>query len=122
MPKTSTERVRAHRARQRAVLTAVPEDQDRDPDDLLGPAVEATIAALNLKPEDAAVAKLAEVLAATMDQAKSQEWAARWLGPHLLQVLGELGATPMTRGKLSRPSAPRPPSWLDELRASRPRL
>ena len=87
----------------------------RDADELLSPAIAETLAALDLKPEDAAAARLAEVLAVTIDRARSQEWAARWLAPELLRVLAALEATPASRPQQEQ--APAAPSGLNQFRS-----
>jgi hypothetical protein len=115
MPASSAERVRAFRARQRAALEADPDAPLRDADELLSPAIAETLAALDLKPEDAAAARLAEVLAVTIDRARSQEWAARWLAPELLRVLAALEATPASRPQQEQ--APAAPSGLNQFRS-----
>ncbi len=118
MAKTSTERVRDFRARQRARLEAVDGDAGpRDPDTLLLPAVETAVEALGLDGTDAAAAALAREYARTIDQARDSAYAYRWLGPLLLDCLESLGATPMARAKL-KPGTPGPqrPSQLDQLR------
>lgn len=100
MATTSTERVRALRARRRAAIEADPDAAGpRDADELLGPAIAETLAALDLGDEHAAAAKIAEHYATVIDRAKDQAWAARWIGPLLL---GELGATPAARAKLTK--------------------
>jgi hypothetical protein len=114
---TSTERVRAMRARRAAALEADPAAALRDADELLGPAVAASLAALDLAPEHAAVARLAERYASSIDAARDPAWAARWIGPLLLDCLEQLGATPMSRPK-QRP-VPAGPSKLDQLRSVR---
>ena len=117
MTTSSTDRVRAHRARRRALLESDPDKPLRDADELLSPAVASTITALGLGPEDAAVVKLAERYAAAIDQAKDPAYAARWLGPLLMDTLTALQATPA-----SRPAAKRVPqgiSQLDRLRSVR---
>jgi hypothetical protein len=105
------------RARRRAALEADPDAPLRDADELLSPAVAETLAALDLKPEDAAAAKLAERYAAIIDAARDPAWAMRWLAPLLADALTALQATPMSR-KAVKPSPPGP-SRLDELRMRR---
>jgi sarcosine oxidase gamma subunit len=123
MAQTSTERVRAMRERRRKALEAAgaAEFALRPADQLLAPAVAVSIAALDLKPEDAAAAKLAELLAKTIDRAESQEWAVRWIGPELLRVLGELGGTPAARAKVkpAKPAQQARSTWLDDMRRAR---
>jgi len=74
----------------------------RDADELLAPAIAETLAALDLGNEHAAAAKVAERYAAVIDGAKDQAWAMRWLGPLLLDALGELGATPLAKAKQAK--------------------
>lgn len=105
------------RARRRAAIEPDPDAPVRDADELLSPAIAETLAALDLKPEDAAAAKLAERYAAIIDAARDPAWACRWLAPLLLDCLTQLGATPMSRPKQKK--APAGPSRLDELRMRR---
>jgi hypothetical protein len=102
MATSSTERVRALRARRAASIEAHPDAHLRSADELLAPAIAETIASLDLKPEDAAAARVAERYAAVIDAAKDQAYAMRWLGPLLLDALEELGATPAARAKLTK--------------------
>ena len=114
---SSTDRVRQFRARQRAALEADPDAYLRPVDDLLAPSVREALAALHLDGQDAAVAKLAEQLAVTIDRARDQARAMRWLAPELLRVLGELGATPQARAKIEPATAGKPtPNWRDSIR------
>lgn len=72
--------------------------------DLIGPAVEQTLAALDLKPEDTAAAQLARRIAATIDDTPPGEERGKtlWhLAPQLLAALKELGATPAARAALT---------------------
>lgn len=94
-------RLRARRAAEESRLRLVPPP----PAELLLPSVEATIAALNLGPEDAAIAALARLLASTMDELEDQAVALRRLGPLLRRVLAQLHATPMSRARVL-PSLP----------------
>ena len=97
-----------------------------DADELIVPAVIATLDALDLKPEDAAAAKLARYYALQIDQAtvsgepKISAWAARNIAPLLLQTLESLGATPAARAamKTSKPADAKP-AGLTALRAAR---
>ena len=98
----------------------------KDAGDLLWPAVAETLAALELGPEDAAAAKLAQRLAQNIDAMTDQVYAMRWLVPELLKVLAELGATPAARAAIkriakdggdSKPDAA--VSWLEQQRQSR---
>lgn len=116
MAVSSTERVRAHRARRRALLGPVPDLERRPP--LLADAVEVTIAALDLGERDAAVAALARLYADSLDQAQDQALALRAFGPLLLKTLEALHATPSTR---PRTPGPRRPGQLDRLRAEHQR-
>jgi hypothetical protein len=103
MAKTSTERVRDFRARQRSKLEAIDGgNEPRDPETLLLPAVEEIVAALKLDPKDEAAAALAMTYARVIDDARDQGWAARWIGPHLLDALAALQATPASRAKLRK--------------------
>jgi hypothetical protein len=96
----------------------------RDVSELLWPAVEETIADLGLGSSDAAAVKLARRYARVIDQATDAKQASvlRWLGPELLKVLAELGATPaaraaMTKGK-KQPGDDKP-NRLQQLRNAR---
>jgi hypothetical protein len=89
---------------------------------MLGPAIAETIAALNLGPEHAAAAKLAERYAKCIDRAQDVGYAVRWLGPLLADVLAELGATPMARVRLDKgqkQQRPAGPNWLEQMRQAR---
>jgi hypothetical protein len=109
----------------------------RDASELLWPAVQETLAALDLTSEHAAARKLAQRYAQVIDalpdrdeftseRAHDQAWGMRWLGPLLLDCLDALGATPdaaariskITKGGGDKP-ADAAPSQLDRLRASR---
>jgi hypothetical protein len=118
MTTTSTERVRAMRERRRQAVEAgtAAEVALRPADELLAPAVEETLAALDLSESDGAAAQLARQYARIIDQARDQAWAARWLSPLLLDCLVQLGATPASRPKREPPRAP---NQLDRLRAAR---
>jgi hypothetical protein len=112
------------RLRERRAVALLPVD-GRAPlaeADRLAPAVEETLAALELGERDAAAAQVARQYARVMDEARDQAWALRWIGPLLLGVLEELGATPASRARLQaqRPAAAGP-SQLDRLRAARAR-
>ena len=91
----------------------------RDSTELLAPAVAETIAALGLKPEDAAAVKLAQRYAAAID-ADDEGGALDRLGPKLHAVLESLGATPAARAKLKggRPADGKP-NRLQGLRNAR---
>ncbi len=93
--------------------------------DLIGPAVEQTLAALNLTPADTAAAQLARRLAATIDDTPPGEARGKtlWhLAPQLLAALTALGATPAARAALTQKptDGQAPKSPLAALRASRP--
>ena len=113
---TTTERMRALRARRAAAIEPA-EDGPRSADELLAPSVEQTLAALELDDKDAAAAQLTAVYARVIDDARDPAWAARWIGPLLLQALAELHATPASRktGKAKEP-AKRAPSRVAQLR------
>lgn len=106
------------RARRAAAIEAAP-DGERDPAELLAPSVERALTALELDDKDAAAAQLAAVYASVIDDAKDRAWAARWIGPLLLQALSELHATPASRkaGKGAEP-AKRSPSKVAQLRTA----
>ena len=117
---TSTERMRAHRAR-RAKSLEPGEHVLRHPDDMLEPALAQTLAALDLGGEHAAAVQLAMRYARVIDRAEDVAWAARWIGPLLLDCLTALGATPAAKAALDKGSktAPQGPNRLDQLRAAR---
>ena len=94
---TSAERMRRLRERRAAALLPIDGQAPRNAADLLAPAVEATLQALELGPADAAAAQLARRYARAIDQARDPAWAARWLAPPLLDALVQLGATPAAR-------------------------
>jgi len=77
-----------------------------DTDHLLLPAVNDTIAALDLTAEDAAAVKLAQRYAAAIDATlhdpRAHASAMRWIAPQLLDVLEALGATPAARSRLKK--------------------
>jgi hypothetical protein len=77
-----------------------------DTSNLLGLAVNDTIAALDLADEDAAAVKLAQRYAAAIDatlgDARAHASAMRWIAPQLLDVLEALGATPAARNRLKK--------------------
>ena len=119
---TSTERMRALRARRAAALLPVEGQAPRDADELLLPAVDEALAALgDLGSEHAAARKLAQRYAKVIDESRDQAWSMRWIGPLLLQSLEALGATPAAKAQLDKgaKAAPQGPSRLDQLRASR---
>ena len=105
---TSTDRVRRFRERQRASIEAADPPPLRDADELLAPAVAETIQALELGPEFAAAAAVALRYAQAIDTAKDPAWAARWLGPLLLDALQSLGATPAAKARMKPAAKPGP--------------
>jgi hypothetical protein len=108
--------MRRMRERRAAGLLPVEGQAPRDPDELLLPAVEETLTALELSESDSAAAQMARRYAAVIDAASDPAWAARWLSPLLLDCLIQLGATPASRPKKEPQRAP---SQLDRLRAAR---
>ncbi len=86
----------------------------RDAGELLGPAVEETIAALQLGAEDAGVAALARRVAGSIDGAQSPVAALRALGPLFLKILVALDGR-RARGK----PAPDGLDWLGDMRKRR---
>lgn len=68
-------------------------------DKLLRPAVEATLAALELTDADAALVKLTRRYAHVIDHAEDSLIALERLGPKLLAALQALGATPAYRAR-----------------------
>jgi hypothetical protein len=111
--------MRRLRERQAARLEAVPGGQPRDDDDALLPAVEQTIAALELGGRYAAVAQTARQLARMIDGAQDPAAALKAFGPQLLKVLHELGATPAARSRMPQKTPQRSaPSKLAQLRAA----
>jgi hypothetical protein len=111
--------MRRLRERRAAGLIPVDGEPPRPADELLLPSVRESVAALELGVDGLAAARLAERYAQVIDEARDQAWALRWIGPHLLQALTELRATPMSR-KEAKP-VPGQPSQLDRLRAARVR-
>jgi hypothetical protein len=102
----------------------------QDIDRMLWPAVQATIASLGIDTKDgtadAAAAKLAQQYARTIDEAppgRDYYTRLRWLGPELLKVLEQLGATPAARAAIKRGQAADKPaaqvSKLEQLREAR---
>jgi hypothetical protein len=109
--------MRRLRERRAAALRADPATPVRGADELLLPAVRATLAALSLAPEDVGVAKLAERYAAVIDAADDLAWTARWVMPSLLACLESLHATPVSRAKAAAGKAGPPRvDWRSELR------
>jgi hypothetical protein len=92
----------------------------RDAAELLGPAVDAALSALDLGPEHAAAEQLARGYARIIDQARDPGWGYRWIGPELLRVLSALQATPaaVAAVKGAKPSGHGQPSRLAQLRAA----
>ena len=113
---TSTERMRRLRERRAAGLLPADGVPLRDASELIGPAVEASIAALELGERDAAAAMLARQYATVIDRAQDTAWALRYIGPLLLKSLESMGATPSTRK--AKPAAPRGPNRVQQLRAA----
>lgn len=114
--------MRALRARRAAAIEAADHPVLRDADELLTPAVEETISALQLGPGDQAAAQIARRYATVIDAAREPAYALRWLGPLLLDSLSALHATPAARAKPAKgPKVPERsgPSRLDQLRSVR---
>lgn len=89
-------------------------------DTLLGPAVQATIHALQTSPEDAGAVKLARQYADAIDTADERGEALDRLGPKLLAVLESLGATPRARAAIRKGDTGAPGQGkLAALRAAR---
>ncbi len=109
--------MRRLRERRAASIEADPDRPLRDAGELLAPAVEETLAALELGEQDQAAAQLARQYARVIDQARDPAYALRWIGPLLQDVLTSLQATPMSRAK--EPPRRPGPSRLDDLRARR---
>ena len=120
---TSTERMRRLRERravdQAAALAPVQDAPPRDPGELLLPAAEATISALQLgEPYQAACAVL-RTLARAIDEASDQATAFRVLGPQLLRALEAIGGTPASRAKMPAKAPQRSaPSKIAQIRAA----
>lgn len=97
----------------------------KDASELLWPAVQETLAALELGAQDAAAARGAQRIAQNIDAMTDQVYAMRWLMPELLKYLDALGATPDARARITRTvkggdsAAPAELSWLDQQRQSR---
>lgn len=94
----------------------------RDADELILPAVKATIAALEATTDaDTGIIKLAERYAAALDAAtttREKAYALRYLGPLLHDALESLGATPAARSKTTGRTAAGG-GQLAQLRAAR---
>lgn len=88
----------------------------RSADTLLAPVVEASIAALTLADEDAAVVRLARRYAAAID---ADPDALETFGPKLLAALTALGATPAGRVRLKGGEPSRAQNRLQVLREAR---
>ena len=71
---------------------------------------------MELAERDTAVAQLARLYAAVIDQAADPAYALRHLGPLLLRALGELQATPAAR-PAAKPERSRP-NQIERLRAA----
>lgn len=104
----------------------------RDAAELLAPAVAETLSKLDPGPDDAAVAKLAELYAQVIDELPAKAprgypnraWGMRWIGPLLLECLVQLGATPAARAaiaKSAKSGKDKPKTQLDMLREQRTR-
>jgi hypothetical protein len=80
----------------------------RSTDQMLLPAVKETVAALEITDKDAALIRLAEHYAATIDNAAENKryYAVRDVGPLLLSALQALGATPVIARTQDKPAAP----------------
>jgi hypothetical protein len=93
----------------------------RAADDLIAPAVHDAIGQLPLRPEDHAAATLAQTYATAIDDADNPQHALDQLGPKLLAVLEQLGATPKARAQIMKgTSSGENPGKLAALRAARP--
>ena len=117
------ERMRQMRERRAAdhaaALAPVPDAVPRAPDELLLPAVEQSIEALQLGERDQAVAQLARVLAQPIDESANQSVALRVLGPQLQKALEAIGGTPASRARLPKKTAHRStPNRIAQLRAA----
>jgi hypothetical protein len=92
----------------------------RDANELLQSAVTDTIAALDLTDKDAGAVRLAHEYAQTIDRSCSNPEILDKLGPKLLAVLEQLGATPAARAKMKAVKPPdAKPNQLAKLRAAR---
>ncbi|MGH3190015.1 MAG: terminase small subunit [Streptosporangiaceae bacterium] len=100
----------------------------RDADELLWPAVEQSLAKLELGDQDSGAAKLAQLYAQVIDKLPDEaprgfpdrRWGARWIAPLLLDCLEQLGATPAARARVKGgKQADAPVSQLAKLRAAR---
>ncbi len=110
--------------------------QLRDASELLWPALAEALTQLELGSEHAAAVKLAKLYARVIDtsdthcadcqdpdckRTSTASWAARWIGPLLLDCLSELGATPAATARLKKGGTPADgkPNRLAQLRAAR---
>jgi hypothetical protein len=118
MAMTDAERMRKMRARRAAAIEAGDRPPLQDAAELLEPAIQASILALELGPEDLGAAELALSIARTIDRAGDHAWAVRWLSPHLQVALDRLNACPAAR-KTPRKAPEGAPSGLALLRARR---
>ena len=100
----------------------------RDTSELLWPAVQNSLAKLELGDEDDAVARLAQLYAQVIDRLPDEAprgypdraWGTRWIAPLLLDCLEQLGATPAARARLKGgKQGDAPVSQLAKLRAAR---
>lgn len=73
----------------------------RPVDDLIAPAIHATINALQTGPEDSGAVQLAHIYAKRIDDDPE---SLEQIGPKLLAVLESLGATPKGRSLLKAPA------------------
>ena len=109
------------RARRREALEADPGAPLRDAAELVSPALEESLSALDLDGKDAAVVALARSYARVLDTSRDPAWSARWVGPLFLDALTALGATPAAKAALAKGQqrGQSGPSKLDELRMRR---
>jgi hypothetical protein len=110
---TSTERMRRLRERRAAGLLPIDGEPPRPPDELLVPAVEVTVASLQLGPEDAGAVQLARVYARVIDQARDpangRSTSARQPGPSSRTGEGNTSGR-SSRSHRSIPAMPSDPS------------
>lgn len=74
----------------------------RDATTLIGPAVNQTLQQLDLADEDQAATQLAVRYATAIDEADDPTDTLNQLGPKLLAVLEQLGATPKARAQITK--------------------
>ena len=110
--------MRALRARRAAGLEAAPGAVLRDAAELLAPAVEETLAALELGERDAAAAQLARRYAEVIDEARDPAAALRVFGPLLAKALEALRATPAARWGARESPRREGPNKVAQLRAA----